>query len=83
MDKAVGSRPKSPKHHFFTVSNAERKFKLASNSDKKMMQFIQSIQSMKASTLWSQKHRFNSFAPVRQNVQAQWLVDGVCFRIHC
>jgi len=65
------------KHHFFIVQNQERRWKLGSASDKKMMQFIQSIQSMRHATPWAQKHRFDSFAPVRQNVQAQWLVDGV------
>jgi phospholipase D1/2 len=76
--KSLDDPPKDgPKHHFFDVSNGERKFKLGSNSDKKMMQFIQSIQAMKNATPWSQKHRFDSFAPVRENVQCQWLVDGV------
>ena len=74
---AVASKP--AKHrHLFTIQNAERKFKLASESDRKMMQFIQSIDAMRESTPWSQRHRFDSFAPIRQNVQAQWLVDGVC-----
>ena len=75
--KAIDSSNKGTKHHFFTISNAERTFKLGSESDKKMMQFIQSIQSMRDATPWSKKHRFDSFAPVRQNVQCQWLVDGV------
>lgn len=73
-DEALAKRSK---HHFFNVSNSERKFKLGSNSDKKMMQFIQSIQTMKNATPWSKKNRFGSFAPVRENVQCQWLVDGV------
>jgi phospholipase D1/2 len=74
--------PSQGKHHFFTITNSERTFKLGSESDKKMMQFIQSIQAMKRATPWSQKHRFGSFAPVRQHVQCQWLVDGVfCLRI--
>lgn len=79
--KPVEKSSKNAKHHFFSVSNAERTFKLGSESDKKMMQFIQSIQMMKDSTLWSHKHRFDSFAPVRHNVQCQWLVDGVCLML--
>ena len=75
--KDIESSSKNAKHHFFTISNAERTFKLVSQSDRKMMQFIQSIQSMRVTTPWSKKHRFDSFAPVRQNVQCQWLVDGV------
>jgi phospholipase D1/2 len=67
----------TPKHHFFTICNAERTFRLASESDRKMKQFVESIQMMKEITPWSKKHRFDSFAPVRYDVQCQWLVDGV------
>ena len=70
------------RHHIFTISNAERTFKLGSESDNKMLQFIQSIQLMKQSTPWSKHHRFDSFAPVRYNVQAQWLVDGVLIHLN-
>jgi phospholipase D1/2 len=77
VKKAVESSNETAKHHFFIISNAERTFKLGSESHKKMIQFIQSIQSMRGSTPWSKKNRFDSFAPVRQNVQCQWLVDGV------
>ncbi|GMF08205.1 unnamed protein product [Ambrosiozyma monospora] len=31
---------------------------------------------MAQETVWSQKHRFDSFAPVRQNCFAQWFVDA-------
>jgi phospholipase D1/2 len=78
LRKSVEKSSKGAKHHFFTVSNGERTFKLGSESDRKMMQFIQSIQTMREITPWSKKHRFDSFAPIRQNVQCQWLVDGVC-----
>jgi len=67
---------KRSSHHLFTIRNAERSFKLGSNGHKKMEQFIESIQMMRELTPWSKKHRFNSFAPVRHGVQAQWLVDG-------
>ena len=77
FNKSDESSSKTRKHHFFTITNAERTFRLASQSDRKMMQFIQSIQKMKQITPWSKRHRFDSFAPVRQNVQCQWLVDGV------
>jgi phospholipase D1/2 len=76
LTKSIDTSSKA-KHHFFTISNAERTFRLGSESDNKMMQFIQSIHTMKETTPWACKHRFDSFAPVRQNVQCQWLVDGV------
>jgi phospholipase D1/2 len=77
VSKVIGKGDKAPRHHFFTISNSERTFKLASQSDKKMMQFIQSIEKMKEITPWSKFHRFDCFAPVRNHVQCQWLVDGV------
>ena len=74
----IAEKPaKGGAHHFFTISNAERTFKLGSRSDNKMFQFVESIQKMIDSSPWSKKHRFDSFAPVRTNVQSQWLVDGV------
>ena len=51
LRKAIENSNETVKHHFFTVNNAERTFKLGSESDKKMMQFIQSIQSMKNTTV--------------------------------
>jgi phospholipase D1/2 len=65
-------------HHCFTVSNAERSFKLASESYTKMLQFVDSIQEMVDLSPWSRNNRFDSFAPVRSNVALKWLVDGVC-----
>jgi len=79
LRKGIKEEEKS-RHHIFTISNAERTFKLGSASDHKMLQFTHSIQEMRHCTPWSKQHRFDSFAPVRYNVQAQWLVDGV--RIH-
>jgi phospholipase D1/2 len=69
-------RGKKFHHHLFTVSNASRRIQLGSNSHRKMTQFIESIQYMKEHTPWTQKHRFGSFAPVRNHTQCQWIVDG-------
>ncbi|KAK9372898.1 uncharacterized protein V1513DRAFT_203111 [Lipomyces chichibuensis] len=58
------------------LENSERKVKLLALSDKQMKQWIDSIEYMQSHTLWSKSHRFDSFAPVRYNVSAQWFVDG-------
>ncbi|KAK9240434.1 hypothetical protein V1525DRAFT_394954 [Lipomyces kononenkoae] len=58
------------------LENSERKLKLLALSEKQMKQWIDSIESMWRRTLWSSSHRFESFAPVRYNVSAQWFVDG-------
>lgn len=65
-----------PKHHILRVWNLERKLKLLAKNERQLMQFQESIDYMVRNTVWSLKHRFDSFAPVRKNVFARWLVDG-------
>lgn len=66
----------SGKHHTIKIYTSERKIKLYSRKEKIMQQFETSVQKMLKSTEWAEPHRFDSFAPVRNNVFAQWLVDG-------
>lgn len=65
-----------PKNHLLKLYNAERKLKLLAKNERQLTQFKESIDFMQRNTIWSQKHRFDSFAPVRKNVFARWLVDG-------
>lgn len=60
----------------FEVANGERKMKLLTTSQRQLGLWIESINHMTENTVWSQPHRFQSFAPVRQNVQARWFVDA-------
>lgn len=46
-----------------------------------MLQWITSLQKAADKCLYAKRHRFDSFAPVRMEVAAQWLVDGVRFGI--
>lgn len=63
-------------HHKLTIINSERKIKLYAQQHD-LPQFEESIRLMKQNSPWaSDKIRFESFAPVRNNVFAQWLVDG-------
>ncbi|KAI2640170.1 phospholipase D [Xylaria nigripes] len=64
------------KHHSLKIFTAERKIKLFSRNQTILQQFEQSILDMLKQTQWHQPHRFGSFAPVRKNAFAQWLVDG-------
>lgn len=65
-----------PQHHQFKMKNSERRVNLVAKNERQLEQFVSSIEKMTDSTPWSKKHRFGSFAPVRTNVAAQWLVDG-------
>jgi phospholipase D1/2 len=41
------------------------------------MQWITALERAAASSHYTGSNRFDSFAPIRLNVAAQWLVDGV------
>lgn len=76
-DLAVApSNPAHPQHHSLTIQNGERQLKLLAKNERQLQQFHESICNMKDNTIWSQQQRFQSFAPVRRGVFAQWLVDG-------
>jgi len=74
--KAAKDSATHPQNHLLRLENSERKFKLLAKNERQLLQFEESIKFMASNTIWSQKHRFDSFAPVRNNVFAQWLVDG-------
>ncbi|CAN6618082.1 phospholipase D1 [Trichomonascus vanleenenianus] len=63
-------------HISFQLENNERKIKLVAGSDKTLTMWMDSMNDMKEKTIWSKRQRFDSFAPVRKNVHAQWFVDG-------
>ena len=64
------------KHHTLKLVTAERKVKLWSRDQDILRQFEESITEMLTLTPWHRNNRFDSFAPVRTGVFAQWLVDG-------
>lgn len=44
---------------------------------RQMMQFIIALEKTAAASHYTRLNRFGSFSPIRDNVAAQWLVDGV------
>ena len=67
---------KHPQHHRLKLQNSERKWKLLARNERQLHQFEESILSMIEISPWVKKNRYDSFAPVRPNCFAQWLVDG-------
>ncbi|KAH8688861.1 hypothetical protein BGW36DRAFT_421216 [Talaromyces proteolyticus] len=65
-----------PQHHTLRLENSERKLRLLARNERQLHQFEDSIRFMVDNTPWSRPNRFDSFAPVRKNCFAQWLVDG-------
>ncbi|CAO1614671.1 unnamed protein product [Jaminaea pallidilutea] len=62
--------------HTFYIHNSERKLKLSAKSDRILEQFVSSMERVALQSPFSGSNRFGSFAPIRLNVNAQWLIDG-------
>lgn len=67
---------KHPQHHSIKLQNSSRKIKLLAKNERQLRQFEESLTFMLNNTPWAKPNRFGSFAPVRSDVYAQWLVDG-------
>ena len=74
--KTAKESASNPQHHSLRLINSERKLKLLAKNERQLHQFEESIRFMSQNTAWSKPNRFDSFAPVRSDVFAQWLVDG-------
>ncbi|KAJ6508950.1 phospholipase D [Mycena sanguinolenta] len=61
--------------HTFYIVNSQMRLKLFARNQRQMKQWITALEKVKASA-YCQPNRFDSFAPIRLNVAAQWLVDG-------
>ncbi|PKC70587.1 phospholipase D/nuclease [Rhizophagus irregularis] len=41
-----------------------------------LSEFLESIEKVKRSSPWVRQHRFDSYAPIRENAKVKWYVDG-------
>lgn len=62
--------------HTFFIQNSQMRLKLVAKNVRQMQQFIISMERIATQCIWRSRNRFDSFAPIRMNVAAQWLVDG-------
>ncbi len=69
------STKKTP-YFSMTLENGERKLSVMSRSGKQLKNWYLSICDMSSNSEWSSHHRFESFAPVRNDCFAQWFVDA-------
>lgn len=76
LAKSAKESAAHPQHHTLKLENSERKLRLLARTERQLHQFEDSIRFMVENTPWSKPNRFDSFAPVRHNCFAQWLVDG-------
>ena len=76
LAKSAKQSAAHPQNHTLKISNSERKMRLLAKNERQLHQFEDSIRAMFLNTPWAKPNRFDSFAPVRPNCHAQWLVDG-------
>ena len=76
LTKSARESARHPQHHTLRLENSERKLRMLARNERQLHQFEDSIVFMATSTPWSKPNRFDSFAPVRRNCFAQWMVDG-------
>ncbi|KAG8529455.1 uncharacterized protein KY384_006092 [Bacidia gigantensis] len=76
MARAAKESAAHPQHHQLKLYNSERQIKLLARSERMLNEFQESILYMCTTSPWSKPKRFDSFAPIRSNCFAQWLVDG-------
>ncbi|KAI9928055.1 Phospholipase D1 [Aspergillus wentii] len=76
LAKSATESARHPQHHTLRLVNSERKLRLLARNERQLHQFEDSIRFMVSNTPWAKPNRFDSFAPVRRNCFAQWLVDG-------
>ncbi|KZP31489.1 phospholipase D [Athelia psychrophila] len=62
--------------HTFYIENSQMRLKLFARNERQMLQWITALEKVAASSHYTGSNRFDSFAPIRMNVAAQWLVDG-------
>ncbi|KAF8073861.1 phospholipase D [Lyophyllum atratum] len=62
--------------HTFYIVNAQMRLKLIAHNERQMLQWITALEKVAATSHYAGSNRFDSFAPIRLNVAAQWLVDG-------
>ncbi|KAJ2842221.1 hypothetical protein IWW36_005986, partial [Coemansia brasiliensis] len=72
--KKKGHNPLFP--YRITMSNQYRRIQLRSDSERVITEWRNSITEMKTSSAWAVPHRFDSFAPIRDNSRMIWFVDG-------
>ncbi|KDQ62566.1 hypothetical protein JAAARDRAFT_171033 [Jaapia argillacea MUCL 33604] len=62
--------------HTFYIENSQMRLKLFARNERQMLQWIAALEKVASSSHFTGSNRFDSFAPIRLNVAAQWLVDG-------
>ncbi|KAI8365162.1 hypothetical protein BD560DRAFT_402302 [Blakeslea trispora] len=58
------------------ISNGSRKIEIKVPTSRHMDEWIGMLNRVQAESPWMMNHRFGSFAPIRENTNAKWFIDG-------
>ncbi|RIA88728.1 hypothetical protein C1645_725752 [Glomus cerebriforme] len=62
-------------HDRISIENSSRRIELKGDS-RKLNEFLESIERVMQSSPWVKQHRFDSYAPIRENSKVKWYIDG-------
>ena len=62
-------------HDHVSIENSARRIDIKGDS-RKLNEFVESIEIVMRSSPWIKQHRFDSYAPIRENAKVKWYVDG-------
>ncbi|EXX61011.1 phospholipase D [Rhizophagus irregularis DAOM 197198w] len=62
-------------HDHVSIENSSRRIELKGDS-RKLNELLESIERITQSSPWIKQHRYDSYAPIRENVKVKWYVDG-------
>jgi len=75
-DSSDKNRNDPPKHTFY-IENSQMKLMITAKNQIQMLQWTTALEKASTTCRFTRRSRYDSFSPIRSNVAAQWLVDGV------
>lgn len=63
-------------HHHLTIQNKYRRIDMKGPSNRTIDDWMESLKLVQENSPWLRVHRFDSFAPVREQTKVKWYVDG-------
>ncbi|RIA93447.1 hypothetical protein C1645_735559 [Glomus cerebriforme] len=62
-------------HDRVDIENSSRRIEIKGDT-RNLTEFLESIETVKRTSPWVRQHRFDSYAPIRENAKIKWYVDG-------
>ncbi|CAI2169391.1 2838_t:CDS:10 [Funneliformis geosporum] len=63
------------RHSRVVIENSSRRIEIKGDT-RSLKEFLESIEKINQASPWVKQHRFDSYAPIRENAKVKWYVDG-------